>query len=444
MADADGPLNRAYIFLTGDDDEARACREIPDEACEAAPRSFVLNVANGTCTKLAEQLASPGLVLPWLLTSIGAPAALTGWLVPMKQVGSLLPQLLVAGYLRGFARRKWFWFAAGAIQAAMLVMMMLAAVLLPATSAGIAIVGLLLLFSIASGVGSVAFSDVVGKTVPRGRRGRMLGLRATLGGVLALGAGVALRQTMGEDADVTPFAVLLIIAAGLWLAAAILFALIPEPHGSTEGGENAIDRAVAGLGLVRRDPTFRRFIIARILMLSVELAMPYFVLHARGFESIGGGDLGVFVIAVSLAAVVSSPIWGRFADLAAQKVMAIAGLVGAVAVGLALLFAVLPPDTQAPWVYAIVFAVLGLAEGGVRLGRKTYLVDVAPANEKGTYKAVANTLTGVVVLAAGGLGFIADATGAAALLVGLGAVMAVAAILSWTLPDDEEAKSSDG
>ena len=60
-----------------------------------AARSYLLNVANGACTKLAEQLASPGLVLPWLLGAIGAPAGLAGLLMPVKQAGSLAPQLLV-------------------------------------------------------------------------------------------------------------------------------------------------------------------------------------------------------------------------------------------------------------------------------------------------------------------------------------------------------------
>jgi 2-C-methyl-D-erythritol 2,4-cyclodiphosphate synthase len=38
-----------------------------------ATRAYLLNVANGACTKLAEKLAGPDLVLPWLLGAIAAP-----------------------------------------------------------------------------------------------------------------------------------------------------------------------------------------------------------------------------------------------------------------------------------------------------------------------------------------------------------------------------------
>lgn len=43
------------------------------------PRNFLLNAANDAATKLAEQLASPDVVLPTLLSSLGAPIALVGF-----------------------------------------------------------------------------------------------------------------------------------------------------------------------------------------------------------------------------------------------------------------------------------------------------------------------------------------------------------------------------
>jgi hypothetical protein len=97
-------VERVYDFIT-EDDEGRTCEGIPDSTCHEAPQNLVLNV-NGSTTKLAEQMASPGLVLPWLFSSIGAPTALAGLLVPVKQAGSLLPQLAVAGRIRAYPKRK--------------------------------------------------------------------------------------------------------------------------------------------------------------------------------------------------------------------------------------------------------------------------------------------------------------------------------------------------
>ena len=57
-----------------------------------------------------------------------------------------------------------------------------------------------------------------------------------------------------------------------------------------------------------------------------------------------------------------------------------------------------------PWVYALLFFVLATAHTGIRVGRKTYLVDMAPADERASYVAVSNTVIGVVLLVSGSLG----------------------------------------
>ncbi|MEQ9737075.1 MAG: hypothetical protein RLN67_07580, partial [Algiphilus sp.] len=91
---------RSYELISGDDDADRICAALPDSACRHAPRNYLLNVLNGAASKLAEQVAGPRLVLPWILSSTGAPAMVVAALMPIKQAASLLPQLAVAGQLR--------------------------------------------------------------------------------------------------------------------------------------------------------------------------------------------------------------------------------------------------------------------------------------------------------------------------------------------------------
>ncbi|MDM7945290.1 MAG: MFS transporter [Oceanibaculum nanhaiense] len=395
-------LDRAYAFLSGDDAADRSCAAIPDSACTALPQNYLLNVANGACTKLAEQLASPGLVLPWVIGALGAPAFLVGLLQPVKQAGSLLPQLAVAGSIRRLARRKWAWVMAGATQAACLLLMIPAAILLPPLAAGIAIVALLALFSMASGVGSVAFQDVTGKTVPKGRRGRMLANRAAIGGALTLAAGIGLRWGLeGESESLFPYLLMIATAAILWALGALCFAAIEEEKGAREGGVTPLDSFRDGMALMREVPGFRKFLLARNLLLSVELSMPIYALHAQRSVGEGLGGLGLFVIAVGIAAILSSPFWGLFADRSSRLVMALSGLVAGFAALLALMLAHLGDGFQTPAAYALVFIIIGIAEAGVRLGRKTYLVDGAPADQKGLYAAFSNTVTGLLTVIAG-------------------------------------------
>ena len=409
------PFAGPYALLSGEDTTERACEAIPEAACTDLPRNYVLNVANGAATKLAEQIAGPGLVLPWMLQAAGAPVYLIGLLMPIKQVGALLPQLAVSGLIRRVRVRKWFWVAAGLIQALML-WLMIAATSLPAVPAAAAVIGLLALYSIASGAGSVAFQDVVGKTIGKGRRGRMLANRAMLGGVLAVGAGLALRAGSQQPLDLSSCLYLLAAGGTLWAVAALLFAAIVEQPGATQGGRTPLRELRAGFTLFRSVSGFRRYLAARTALMSIEIAAPFYVLHARRLMPSEGGLLGILIVAVAAAQVVSSPFWGRYADASARRVMIWSGGLGALTALAALGLQGLGAE-RTPLLYAGVFVLLGFAEGGVRLGRKTYLVDAVDPGERATYVAFANSAVGLFTLLAGGLGALAWASSLQVLLV---------------------------
>lgn len=87
----EGPAAVTCGLLAGEGLSDRVCDAIPDEQCTAVPGNYLRNLANGSATKLAEQLAGPNLVLPWLLAATGAPAAVIGLLAPVRQAGAMLP-----------------------------------------------------------------------------------------------------------------------------------------------------------------------------------------------------------------------------------------------------------------------------------------------------------------------------------------------------------------
>lgn len=399
-----------------------------------ATRAYLLNVANGACTKLAEKLAGPDLVLPWMLGAIGAPSGIAATLMPAKQAGSLLPQLMISGWIRTCAQRKWVWVAAGAFQALCLAAMVAAALWLPAGPAGWSIVGLLLAFSIASGCGSVSFQDVTPKTIPSGARGRMLANRSAIGGAFALATGAWLSFGINGTEAVAPLLLLVGAAAVLWATAALLFAGIPEEKSEPGEGRDPIEEVRLGLALVREVKGFRRFLATRSALLSIEMATPIYVLFAQNQAGATLGDLGLYMVASGLAAVLSSPFWGAFSDDSARKVLTISALLGVVAAAAALALPVLVPDDMRHWAFAGVFLILGMAVSGVRLGRKTYLADGAPEDERPLYIAFSNTAAGIVAVGFMGLGIVAEATNVATTVVVLGALSALGFVLSRAMP----------
>jgi hypothetical protein len=399
-----------YDFVTGDED-ARVCKDIPDAACNDQPENFFLQLGANVCTKLGDELASAKLVLPWLLSAAGAPGFFIGLLVPLRESLSLLPQLFVAAAIRARAIRKWFWVGGSIVQALCVMAMAAVALQLEGAAAGWAVIGLLVVFSLARGFASVSAKDVMGKTVSKTRRGTLTGYATAAAGILTIMAGGWLQFGGGAPGGI---AVLLLVAGGLWLVGAALFAKLREQPGATEGGGNAGREALASLSILVTDVPFRRFVITRALLVATALLVPFYAALAREESAAGLGGLGALLVAAGIASTVSSGFWGRMADRSSRNVLrAAATIAGLLSVGVAGWHIAGAPGLPAELVVVAAFFIIGIAHAGIRIGRKTYLVDMATMETRATYVAVSNTAIGIVLLAGGVFGFIADQVGKA-------------------------------
>jgi predicted MFS family arabinose efflux permease len=425
-----------YDLLTADED-ARACREIPDEACQAQPENFLIHLVSSSATKIADELASAKLVLAWLLATLGAPAALVALLVPVRESGALLPQLAVAGYLRRAPIRKWFWVAGSLAQGLAVIGMGLVTVTLQGAAAGWTIIVLLAIFSLARGVCSVAHKDVLGKTIDKHRRGTVMGYAGAIAGVATVAAGALIALWRGAQVGPGLFLALLGMAGLLWILGALVFATLREQPGATEGGANALTEALHSLGLLRRDADFRHFVITRTLLLSTALSLPYYVLLAQNQATHAGG-LGVLMVASGLAASISAPVWGRLSDRSSRgTLVASAVLAAAAGVIVFVLTAWEGPAGAGFYLLAGLFLIVNVAHSGVRLGRKTYLIDLATEKTRAAYVAVSNTLIGLLLLLGSLFGLLAEALGPRYVVLVLALIALGAAASAWRLPEVE-------
>ncbi|MDP4556140.1 MFS transporter [Halomonas meridiana] len=437
MAQKDVSQTQLYEWLTGDDD-SRMCDDIPDGACQEQPRNFFLHLLASLGNKLADELSSARLVLPWLLGIIGAPVWMVGLLVPIREAGALLPQLFVAGFIRLKPQRKWVWVAGATVQAIAAAVLALLALMGSGAMGGALVLAALILLSLARGLSSIATKDVLGKTIAKRRRGTLMGWSGSIAGAATLVAGGVL-VAFGDRPGHVALATLLGVAAGGWLLNALCAARITEVPGAVEGGENAWDSIKLGMSLMREDATFLHFNLARALLLSSALALPYVALLGQQQSGTELGGLGILVVVSGLAAMVASPIWGKRADRSSRRVMRDAAIGTAICCLLGALIAWLPGSwTQSVLPYAGVYALLVVVHHGVRLGRKTYLVDIANQDNRALYVALSNTFTGVLMLVVGGMmGALAQWLGSAMLLVIL-ALTAIGAMLSaQRLPEAE-------
>lgn len=419
-------LDQVYSLIANEED-ARACTDITEEACREVPRNFFLILGSNVLTKLGDLLVSPKTVLAWMLSAIGAPA-LVAWLVPIRESGSMIPQMVIGAWVRQKPVRKWFWTLGSFGQAVSVGGMAASVWFMEGYAAGAGVIAALIVFSLARGFCSVSMKDVQGKCIPKKRRGRLSGLASTIGGTVTVLLTVVLFWDQG-DPGLLFYTLLLLLAAGLWIIAGLLFSAVDEFAGETGGGGSALRQAVKSLTLLRDDPPFRHFVITRALLLCSALAAPYFVVLAQGAND-SGWLLGIFLLASSLASSVSASIWGWMADDSSRKVMIRGALIASGAcLTVGLVAWQFGESEWIGWFYPAGFFVLSIAHAGVRLGRKTYLVDMAGGNKRTDYTSVSNTVIGVLLLVVGGLTALLSMISEVAVILTLG-LMGLAGALS--------------
>ena len=430
-------IDKLYACINKEKGE-RVCNGIDTEACEKAPRNYFLIMLSNMLTSLGDTLSNPKTVLAWLMNFVNAPVYLISFIVPIRESGSMLPQIAIASIVRKKKIRKWVYVFGSLLQALAIASIGWIGLHFKGAEAGWFMIISLVFFSLSRSLCSVASKDVLGKTIPKNRRGRLKGYTSSVSGILVLAAGVFMLIQSKKDQVDSLYSTIIFFAASLWLIAALIYAFIKEFAGETRNDSNGLKEAFSKIRLLKTDKNFRQFIIARSLLLCSALSAPYYVLLAQ--EHLGKESflLGLLIIANGVASIISSPFWGIMADKASHKVMAVSGLMAA-SLGLILISITtfLPALRTAYWLYPTAFFFLGVAHSGVRLGRKTYIVDIASGNERTDYVSTSNTIVGFILLIFGGISALISITSIEAIIFVLSVSGILGCIASTKLPNAE-------
>lgn len=410
------PVTNAYEELTGADETVR----------DREARNGVRHMVSLSMTKVADGLIDPKLVLSWLAGALGAPAALTGLLVPIREAGALLPQIAFSGWVQSMRYRKWAWVIGSAGQGIAALAIVFIALTMEGFAAGVALCVALAVLAVARAACSVSYKDILGKTVGKTRRGAVTGVAGSVASVaVIIFAGLLMS---GILRDVMPVVVAITLAAALWGAAAILFSMLEE-RASEDTEDTSIDFTP-----LKEDRQFRLFIAVRGLLTVTALAPPYFLLLGGGQSALQG--LGALLLASAAAAFAGSYISGRLSDKSSRKVLFLSGMLSAGFATLAVL-AEVSGWAGTAWVIPVILFFFMLSYQGVRSARSVYLVDMSPEDARSSYAALANTAIGVLLLITGAFGGLLALAGPVASLIGFAALSLAGGLLALRLDEVE-------
>jgi len=418
-------LKRAFSAVTGAPRDAFRRSEARNGAIHAVSLAL---------TKTADGLIDPKLVLSWLLTALGAPGAMIGALVPVREAGALLPQLALARRVEASPRRKRFWAVGSAVQGLAALGIAAAALLWEGAAAGAAIVACLAVLAVARSASSVSYKDALARTVAKRRRGAVTGLAASVASVSVFGVGL-LMATGPFEVAVAPLAAIVAAAGAAFLVAALIFMALREPADDGEGSEDDDGSLAALVDPILTDSQLRLFVLSRAALAVTALAPPFIVMLSAASGRTALDQLGPLVMASTLASVLASYVWGRLSDRSSRRTLMAAGALGAaVFAGVGAVGLTHGGLGGALGAAAAIF-VAQIAYEGVRAGRKLHLTDMAEDAFRARYTALSNTLIGVALLAGGGFGLAADRFGPAPVLLAFAGLSALGALLAAGLEE---------
>ena len=415
-----------YLKLTGSAADAA-------EIGRDEPRNGIIHIASLTASKIADGILEPKLVLAWLLGALGAPGAAIGALVPIREAGALLPQVILAPLVAAAARRKFFWAAGSMLQGGFAVVMAAAVLTLDAALAWPAILACLVGLSLSRAACSVSHKDALARTVEKTRRGAVSGLAASVGAAMALAFASALALGI-IPLTTSAIAIALGVAGLMWIAGGLLFVTLAE---AAEPGQRPAKNGVkAFLSPLWRNRQLVTLVTARALLTAVALAPPFIVM-ASGESAEGRAidHLGPFMIAASIASILSGYVWGRLSDRSSRQTLMAAGLLGGAGMG-GLLAGLWLGDGGLSLTVAVAGLFINqLAHAGVRSGRKIHLTDMSDDETRAPYTALSNTLIGVVLLFGSGFGLLADLAGPAAVFAAFAGMSILSVLVSARLDE---------
>ena len=169
-------------------------------------RNFGAVLADYTLFGVAIAFASPNTILPAFVRQLTDSPFLIGLNSTIQTAAWLFPQLVAANYLGGKAQKKRYILIPAAIGRPAFFVLVLALLLgaarYPALILSLLFVGMALFWA-TDALAAVAWFDVVAKSFPSKRRGRLFGLGQVLSGLLTVGAGLSGDAKINHDAFVT-------------------------------------------------------------------------------------------------------------------------------------------------------------------------------------------------------------------------------------------------
>jgi len=406
---------------------------------EPPRRNYGLLLGQGAGYGLAGKLASTNVVLPFLCAALGGSLLVAGLLDPLNTLGSLIGFSLAPMVLSTRLSSRAVLALMDIVAGTLLFVLAAVSLLLPnqRLSVDVVFIGVALGMGIVTGVGIVAFTDLLARGVHPERRSTLLLTQAAIGGALACLVAIGSAWLFASRDPIVGHVSLMWIAGAFLVLAGVCSLLVGVEHVPMQAGRSrsVVTTLKEGVAAARRYPWLRQYLTQQVLFLSVARATTGCSIRVAALHGSVPGSLAVLIAVASTALVAGALLWKRVLKARGYRGMLVGGtlcstLAAAGAVTVERLGLV-----GSPLVHAIFILLATLANDAVSVAKSAYLVEHADPAELPELSAFTQLTIGMAsAVVAAGIATVAQIHGTvwpSAILLGLNIIAVIAA---WRTP----------
>ncbi len=289
--------------------------------------------------------------------------------------------------------------------------------------------------SFGGGLTGTAWQSMISKIIPAKLRGRYFGAAFSASNLMSGGGALVSGLILERVAAPGNFALCFFLTG---LAMMVSFAFLtrtrePDAAPARETSHTPREFWRAMGEILRRDATFRLFIVARILSQVAAVGLAFFTIYAVRRFAMDAGTAGVMTGVLLIAQLFANPVFGWLGDRYSHRLMFAVGVLLATASAVVALFA-----PSLGWFY-VVFALAGIANAGFNPTIYALTVEFGSSAERPYYIGLANSLVAPATLLAPILGgALADSFGFAATFGLAAACGVVTALRVFWMPEPRQ------
>ena len=306
------------------------------------------------------RLVSAPTFLPAYLFMLSGSDFAVGLARSLQAAGTIATPMIGASLIAHRSKILGITLASSAVMRLQILALALVGFFVGAGAAVPAIIVCLALMGIFQGIAQVTMNSLRAKVIPIHRRGIVGGARNFLAGLSSAAVSyVAGAYLIEGNALGNGYASVFLLGFGVASIGLFSLALTWEPKSASVRGRESIFETFKAVGpILREQPDFRRFFIARALASFGRMALPFYILFAGTRMELTGTVLGVLTTIWMLTSSTANLGWGLLADRRGYKIVMLVTLACWIGSHVQLLF------VEGFAGIATFFVLMGAASGG--------------------------------------------------------------------------------